>query len=252
MSASPFFVIEPQDSGRLAVYFSPTLKKMTSELQAACASVMQRPSEANLISLLDLWSADWKQKGRTRAIGPGSYDIYCTLGLYAFAGNAPRLSKASIAEEACAALNHFLRDRFPNGKWTSLAVILNPRIGLHRDMGNMIGMLNHAIAVGDFTGGRVWIEDDEGTSPDEIVMKNKIHRLRGSWFNMHDNPVSFNARRYHKVEPHEGHMWAIAAYTLTAFRRCSDEKKRELTSLGFPLPDANGASANLVAETLRH
>ena len=27
---------------------------------------------------------------------------------------------------------------------------------------NMIGMPNHAIAVGDFTGGRVWIEDDEG------------------------------------------------------------------------------------------
>ena len=62
-------------------------------------------------------------------------------------------------------------------------------------------------------------------------MKNKIHRFRGSWLDMHDKPVSFNARRYHKVEPHEGHMWAIAAYTLTAFRRCSDEKREELISL---------------------
>ena len=32
---------------------------------------------------------------------------------------------------------------------------------------NMIGMPNHAIAVGDLTGGRVWIEDDEGMSPVE-------------------------------------------------------------------------------------
>ena len=31
----------------------------------------------------------------------------------------------------------------------------------------MIGMPNHAIAVGDLTGGRVWIEDDEGMSPVE-------------------------------------------------------------------------------------
>ena len=82
----------------------------------------------------------------------------------------------------------------------------------------------------------MWIEDDEGMSPDEIVMKNKIHRLRGSWLEMHDKPASINARRYHKLEPHKGHMWAIAAYTLTAFRRCSDETKDELASLGFPLP----------------
>ena len=70
----------------------------------------------------------------------GSYEIYCTLGLHADGGNAPGMSKASAAKEACIALNHFLRDRIPDGKWTSLAVILNPRIGLHRDMGNMIGM----------------------------------------------------------------------------------------------------------------
>ena len=147
------------------------------------------------------------------------------------------MSKASDAKEACIALNHFLRDRIPDGKWTSLAVILNPSIGLHRDMGNMIGIPNYAIALGRYTGGRVWVEDDEGTSPDEVVMKKKIHRLRGSWIDMHDCSVSFNARRFHKVEPHEGHMWAIAAYTPTAFRRCSDENREELACLNFPVPE---------------
>ena len=52
--------------------------------------------------------------------------------------------------------------------------------------------------IGDFTGGQVWIKDDEETSPDEVVMKNKIHRLRGLWLDMYNKPVSFNARRYHK------------------------------------------------------
>ena len=39
-----------------------------------------------------------------------------------------------------------------------------------------------------------------GRTPDEVVMKNKIH-------------------------PHKGHMWAIAAYTPTAFKRCSNENR---------------------------
>ena len=32
--------------------------------------------------------------------------------------------------------------------------------------------------------------------------------------------LSFNAR---KIEPHEGQMWALAAYTPQSFERCSDE-----------------------------
>ena len=52
---------------------------------------------------------------------------------------------------------------------------------------------------------------------------------------MHDEPVSFDARRFHKVEPHEGRMWAIAAYTPQAFARCSSENRDAATALGFPV-----------------
>ena len=55
-------------------------------------------------------------------IGSGSYEQYCTLGIFAYGGNDPCLSKASANKEACVALNHFLRSRFPGGTWTSLAV----------------------------------------------------------------------------------------------------------------------------------
>ena len=34
----------------------------------ACQNVTKEPSEANLVKLLDLWSAGWKQRGRTRAV----------------------------------------------------------------------------------------------------------------------------------------------------------------------------------------
>ena len=206
-----------------------------TELSSACQAIMQAPSEEHLVALLDQWSPQWKWRGRQRAIGAGAYERYCTLGLYAFGGNAPNVFKASSMKEACMAINHFMRHRFPNGTWTSIAVLLNPRIGLHRDMQNMVGKLNHAIALGSFSGGRVWIEDDEGTSMEKLSKNGKVRELKGSWVDIHDKPVSFNARRFHKIEPHEGHMWALAAYTPQSFRRCSDEVYLQLEELGFPL-----------------
>ena len=61
--------------------------------------------------------------------------------------------------QACIAVNHFLRDRFPNQTWTSIAVLYNPSMPLHRDILNMTGHANHAITLGNFMEGRVWIED---------------------------------------------------------------------------------------------
>ena len=50
----------------------------------------------------------------------------------------------------------------------------------------MIGQPNHAIAPGDFLGGRVWLEDDAGAATVQFAAK----------------PVTFNARCYHMVESH--------------------------------------------------
>ena len=175
-----------------------------TELSSTCEAIMQTPSEERLVALLDQWSPQWTWRGRQRAIGAGAYERYCTLGLYAFGGNAPNVSKASSMKEACIAVNRFLRHRFPHGTWTSIAVLLNPRIGLHRDMQNMVGKLNHAITLGTFNGGRVWIEDEEGTSIETTSKNGKVRELKGTWIDIHDKPMSFNARRFHKIEPHEG------------------------------------------------
>ena len=125
-------------------------------------------------------------------------------------------------------MNRFLRTRFPDGTWTSIAVLFNPRMGLRRDIQNMPGHSNHALALGEYTGGRVWIEDDEGDSTARLEDKKGGRELRGRWLDMHDKPVSFDARRYHKeVEPHEGSMWALAAYVPQAMlgRRSSTGRR---------------------------
>ena len=106
-----------------------------------------------------------------------------------------------------------------------IAVLLNPRIGLYRDMQDMVGKLNHALTLGNFTGAKFGLKMMK-----ELQSKN----LAKTWIDIHDKPMSFNARRYHKIEPHEGHMWALAAYTRRSFRRCSDEVCSQLKELEFP------------------
>ena len=43
------------------------------------------------------------------------------------------ISKAFEMKRACMAVNHFLRERFPSKTWTSIAVLYNPSMPLHRD-----------------------------------------------------------------------------------------------------------------------
>ena len=158
------------------------------------------------------------------------------VGLIRTRGRVRRLECNSPAGGLCCRERIPTKNRFPDGTWTSIAVLFNPHMGLHRDIQNMIGQPNHAIALGDFTGGRVRIEDDEGDSVTRLATKKGERELRGRWLDMHDKPVSFDARRYHMVEPHQGSMWALAAYVPQAYARATDQHRQALREAGFPLP----------------
>ena len=139
---------------------------------------MHRASEHNLVALLDNWSTRWKHRGRTRAIGPHAYEKYSTLGFFGH-GGVFGISRASEMKKKCIAVNHFLRERFPNQTWTSIAVLYNPSMPLHRDILNMIGHANHAITLGNFMEGRVWIEDENGQATALLETKSGQKLLRG-------------------------------------------------------------------------
>ena len=86
-------------------------------------------------------------------------------------------------------------------------------MGLHRDLMNLKGYVNAVTLLGSLSGGRVWVEDENGDAPEKVEIKTKTRTLIGTWHDIHDRPITFDARRFHQVEPHEGHMWALAAYT---------------------------------------
>ena len=67
------------------------------------------------------------RRERSQAIGTGACE------------RMARLECILTADHGCLQNfgNHFLRSRFPSGAWTSIAILLNPRVALHRDLCNM-------------------------------------------------------------------------------------------------------------------
>ena len=51
--------------------------------------------------------------------------------------------------------------------------------------------MNHTLTLGNFTGDKVWIEDDEGTSIEKLSKNNKVEELKRTRI-VHDKPMFFN------------------------------------------------------------
>ena len=205
-------------------------------MELACRNATEEPTEANLVKLLDLWSAGWKHRGRTRAVGPGAYERYATLGLFGH-GGVVGVSNATGLREACIAVNRFLRTRFPDGTWSSIAVLFNPRMGLaprHPEHARAPRIMHWLW--GSTQEGGCGSKTTKGTPRPGWKTRRAAGSCEGGGWDMHDKPVSFDARRYHKVEPHEGSMWALAAYVPQAYARATEQHRQALREAGFPLP----------------
>ena len=72
------------------------------------------------------------------------------------------------------------------------------RLQVHKDKSNH--STSWLIALGDFTGGRLWLVDPLGQHPPPCVTSEWQKRVRGSFHNVHDNWFKFDPTKHHAVE----------------------------------------------------
>ena len=128
-------------------------------------------------------------------------------------------------------LNRYIKDQVPHAEYSALCLSESSLLDWHRDKNNLQGSLNFVVPVGVFSGGDIRVLE-EGASLDEA----EIDPLRGFNFKVSEGPVAFNARRRHKVLPHQGDRLVLVAYTPRGLGRLSEDQIRDLRGLGFPLP----------------
>ena len=86
---------------------------------------------------------------------------------------------------------------------------------LHRDILNMKGHANHAITLGNFMEGCVWVEDKNGQTTALLQTKSGQKLLWGTRIDMHDKTFSFNAWKYHVLEEPWKHVGSCRIYALS-------------------------------------
>ena len=106
---------------------------------------------------------------------------------------------------------------------------------IHRDLRNAKGSQVLVRAVGEFVGGGLWIEGNEGEGPVSKLLPGGV-RVFGSVFDIGVEPVVFSGDRWHASEEWQGTTrWVLSAFVPREFRSIEDGQREQLEGLGFPI-----------------
>ena len=90
------------------------------------------------------------------------------------------------------------------------------------------------IGLGDYKGGRLWIESPCGQHPPPLITKQWQESLRGDLVDVRDKWFKFDPRCYHAVEPvMGGRRVSVALFSPRAWKRIPPHALCELQDLGF-------------------
>ena len=98
---------------------------------------------------------------------------------------------------------------------------------------------NHSIALGKFTGGKLWVEDSSGRDSREVRPGKTVP---GRLIPHRRKMVCFDPRLCHGVEPWSGTRWSITAFQTRSSVDLNSTRVQEFKDFGFELNDQSGVS----------
>eukprot|EP00971_Amphidinium_carterae_P064312 1273607-Amphidinium_carterae.1 len=100
---------------------------------------------------------------------------------------------------------------------------------VHQDRFNL--GCNWVISVGKYTGGRIWVEDADGTEPPPNLRNSP---LRGVYHDTRYRWLKFNPKLKHAVEPSTGTGVSLVFFTPQRLSALTDKHWETLLQFGFP------------------
>ena len=90
------------------------------------------------------------------------------------------------------------------------------------------------IALGNFAGGRLWIESPVGTHPPPLPRNSAVKKLRGEYLDTKEAWICFVPQLYHAVEPvTSGVRVSLALFTPKGWKKLRPNCIDELINIGF-------------------
>ena len=177
-----------------------------------------------------------------QAVPTGGHIV--VLGAYSY-GAFHGVNQKTMKFPQCALyLNAWAKTKGFRGPWTSISVAVNVGHLLHRDPNNLPGSANQTIAVGNFSGGRLWLEksnEDGATDYYEThdyenyeISTKEGKKIDGAYVSTKGHVRAFNPKRRHFVEDWCGERISLSVYTIRGVDQLNRHEEDFLRSLGFP------------------
>ena len=173
----------------------------------------------------------WPRNNHARSLAQESQHFqnhYYTFGLFSHGGVFGMTRLSHEKPLLLRYFNGFMTHHGALGARTSITINFGAHLAYHRDSNNL--GVNSTIALGSFSGGRLWIEDPLGEVHRQVRpglwKRGKLHSIKGKM-------VTFNPRAIHGPEPWTGSRWTVTAYETRSVRKIQSALRPELKDLGF-------------------
>ena len=151
-----------------------------------------------------------------------------TLGQLAGQGGGSLTRAARLLPETTRYLNGYLTFHGAREPRNTITVTIDTSKSGHMDT-HAIGKVG-IIALGKFSGGELWLSEDEGPTKRELSPgKWQSGRLH----NIHHQVTSFQAGDVHHFEPHDGEKWSVSFCLTRLPASTSEAETTHLQALGF-------------------
>ena len=230
-SPEPSAFLRPHDDSFCEVSLSACVEPMSPSCEAFFPDTLSRGvrDDVTCSRILQLLrGASWPSAASCRDIATP-----CGSGLTGYWNFGVRASDRSSLTNVTSALprvlqelNLLLAKLWPTGSWNAVCIACNRETSMHRDLANAPHSRNFSVSLGDFTGGCLWVQADEGTS--FRAVPGGADPIPGVEVSTHNAPICFDPTLWHCTLPFVGERWAITCYTL------ADVSPTILAGFNFP------------------
>ncbi|CAE7206837.1 unnamed protein product [Symbiodinium sp. CCMP2592] len=164
------------------------------------------------------------------------------LGAYSHGNFGGITMKTQQLAEVTKFVNAVLRRQLPQGTWSSIMISFNCPAMPHRDFHNLKGTTNYLLGLGTYSRGGLWIEGRHPVLPAQR-RKTPDGRLReGYVLPTYHRLVAFDPDGWHASEGWQGFRIAVSAYTTRKVVDLTEDERRRLRQLGFPLSSTSSTT----------
>jgi hypothetical protein len=129
-----------------------------------------------------------------------------------------------------------LRSTEHSGEYTCIQLNKHSGMQIHKDTNNE--GLSFIIAFGEYQGGRLWVQDCDGTEAPPNALTDAEKALRGAYHDIREQFYVLDGTQYHAAEESQGTRYSLVFFTPRHLHKLNERIWDDLRTLGFPCQSA--------------